>query len=108
MTQNVSAKSIRFEPIYLSALNILSNFAAISFNEIEIDNVGINEVLSYEDETKRFPNNPNILRFLIEDLKDNFSLFLKLYNNYMGILRNKISNQKFIGSHDVTRKVVMK
>lgn len=107
MTQNVSAKSIRFEPIYLSALNILSNFAAISFNENEIDNVGDNEVLSYKDETKRFPNSPNILRFLIEDLKDNFSLFLKL-NNYMGILQNKISNQKFIGSHDVTRKVIMK
>lgn len=107
MTQNVSAESIRFEPIYLSALNILSNFAAISFNENEIDNVGDNEVLSYKDETKRFPNNPNILRFLIEDLKDNFSLFLKL-NNYMGILQNKISNQKFIGSHDVTRKVIMK
>lgn len=107
MTQNVSAKSIRFEPIYLSALNILSNFAAISFNEIEIDNVGDNEVLSYKEETKRFPINPNILRFLVEDLQDNFSLFLKL-NNYMGILQNKISNQKFIGSHDVARKVIMK
>lgn len=103
----MSAESIRFEPIYLSALNILSNFAAISFNENEIDNVGDNEVLSYKDETKRFPINPNILRFLVEDLQDNFSLFLKL-NNYMGILQNKISNQKFIGSHDVTRKVVMK
>lgn len=69
--------------------------------------MGDNEVLSYKDETKHFPINPNILRFLVEDLQDNFSLFLKL-NNYMRIVQNKISNQKFIGSHDVARKVIMK
>lgn len=104
MTQNVSAESQYTG--YLSALNI-SNFAAISLNENKIDNFGDNEVLSSKDETKRFSINPNILQFLVEDLQDNFSLFLKL-NNYMGILQNKISNQKFIGSHDVARKVIMK